>query len=476
MKRNLIRLISVYLCLLTAISCGLGELLFAEKDARPSSSENRMLQAFPDLSPGSLLSGSFMDDFEAYLSDAFFFRDGAAAFSDGVKRAFRLSSEESPACSADKPCWELNEDEQQALDQFLEEIDAEETPSSAGQPLPDESAQPSVVPGACEESGTAESSSVPAADGRLPTPLVTQDASFWEERPDGTIETVELFPAEKIATFARVLNEYRSVLPEDGTVSMITPMISCIANTVLYYHRAVNWDCDLPEVVQPYLADGVRYFDQTDILRPYIGQYTLYPTIDHHWHPISCKLSQAEMLRAQGVISNSYNEYLYWLDNVRDAGPFTAQELEDVTRSMEQVPVLLLNAPAESYIITHLNKRSPGMLMVREFDGYPQYLGGNRHPWREFITGFHTGRHALVIGDSFDLVFVAYLFPYYDKIMVTDFRDGSYIGFDVGASVQEYIDYYDIDDIYIVYCSYDSPNSVTIQDRMERFFYMSFED
>ena len=69
--------ISMYLCLLLLFTCGLGELLFVDKAARPSETENRMLQGFPTLSAGSVASGEFMDGFESYLSDGFFFREAA---------------------------------------------------------------------------------------------------------------------------------------------------------------------------------------------------------------------------------------------------------------------------------------------------------------------------------------------------------------------------------------------------------------
>ena len=67
-----------------AFCCGISELLFVDKAPRPSEEENRMLSGFPALSAQSLLSGDFMDGIESYLSDAFFCRSGAAAFSDSL--------------------------------------------------------------------------------------------------------------------------------------------------------------------------------------------------------------------------------------------------------------------------------------------------------------------------------------------------------------------------------------------------------
>ena len=466
MKRPYFRLAAVYLCLLAAFCLGLGELLLAEKEERPSYTENRMLRGFPALTAASLRDGSFMDGFETWLSDAFFFREEAAAFSDGTKTLFSLRSDDPAAAVVpEAQAWALDEEEQRELDELIEEI-ASETPSPTASPQDVE-----------EEEAPAAAAPLASAEAfRRLTPEVTQSASIWTEKADGRRSVYESFPADHIAVLARVLNEYRAALPADGTVSLLNPMVADLANTVLQEHTAVDWGCDLDEVLQPYLDEGVRFYDQTDILRPYVGRCTLYPTVDHHWHPISAKLALDAMLSDQGPVPNGYDEYRYWLDNVHDAGPFTAQELEAVTRSIEQVPVTVLNAPAESYCLERLTELSPSKLIDHEDSlAYAQYFGGNLHTWRLFVTGFHTGRSAMVIGDSFDLPFIAYLFPYYDRILVTDFRDGGYSRVEAGANVSEYIAEYEVSDVYIIYCSYFSLNTDTVQDRLERYFFMVYD-
>ena len=465
MKHPTLRLAAVYLCLLTLFSLGMGELLLGGREARPSYTENRMLAAFPVLSFASLRDGSFMDGFESWLSDAFFFRDEAAAFSDGTKALFSIrNTQPSLSDAPEAQAWELNEEEQRELDELIEEIAGEEQEAAAAQTAPTETRRAAAP--------TASS----AEAFRRPTPEVTQSASIWTETADGKRVPYESFPADRIAVLARILNEYRAALPEDGRVCMINPMVADLANAVLQEHTATDWASDLDDVIAPYLDEGVRFYDQTDILRPYIGSCALYPTLDHHWHPVSSKLALDAMLRDQGPVPNGYDEYRYWLDNVYDAGPFTSEELEAVTRSIEQVPVLVLNAPAESYCLEHLTELSPSLLIDHEGSlAYSQYFGGNLHTWRLFVTGFCTGRNALVIGDSFDLPFIAYLFPYYDRILVTDFRDGGYSRAEAGANVCEYIAEYGVSDVYIVYCSYFSLNTETVQDRLERYFFMDYE-
>ena len=105
---------------------------------------------------------------------------------------------------------------------------------------------------------------------------------------------------------------------------------------------------------------------------------------------------------------------------------------------------------------------------------YRQYLGGTYTPWRLFITGYHTGRNALVIGDSFSNAFIPYLTPYYDQIISTDFRRGKYVSSLAGASAADYIAEYDVDDIYMIYCTYTPIDSSTMQQYMESYLHMEY--
>lgn len=68
-------------CLLVLVffsmTAGLGYYGFVAKDREFSESENRVLASVPALTLNSIISGSFMKDFEAYLADQFPFRDEA---------------------------------------------------------------------------------------------------------------------------------------------------------------------------------------------------------------------------------------------------------------------------------------------------------------------------------------------------------------------------------------------------------------
>jgi len=151
--------IFIYLCLLALLCLGAGELLFVGKGERMSESENRMLRAFPSFSAGTLADGSFMDGFEAYLSDAFFFRDGAAAFHDGVMGLVAVP-DDGPETGVveDERLWEQSEEQEAAFQQLIE------------------SEQPA---------GTADDADAAKPAGET---AEARDVHVWLERQDGTQE------------------------------------------------------------------------------------------------------------------------------------------------------------------------------------------------------------------------------------------------------------------------------------------------
>ena len=87
MKKYL-RFAENYILLLASATLGLFLLLFAPKDGGVSETENRALQPFPEAGVSAVLSGTFMDEFESYLSDAIPARERMIALSDAMMSLF----------------------------------------------------------------------------------------------------------------------------------------------------------------------------------------------------------------------------------------------------------------------------------------------------------------------------------------------------------------------------------------------------
>lgn len=73
----------ILFCILTA---GLGIFEFISKDRDFSDSENRVLASMPKLSFNSIIDGSFMTDFETYLTDQFPLRDAMISLKTATDR------------------------------------------------------------------------------------------------------------------------------------------------------------------------------------------------------------------------------------------------------------------------------------------------------------------------------------------------------------------------------------------------------
>ena len=100
---------------------------------------------------------------------------------------------------------------------------------------------------------------------------------------------------------------------------------------------------------------------------------------------------------------------------------------------------------------------------------YMAYLCGDSTVWTKYVTGFSTGRKALVVGDSFSNAFTPYLMPYYDEVHKVDAR---YYDSEVnGGSIKALIEKYGIDDVYIILSNANGVTSYTSLVQLEEALY-----
>ena len=441
--------VCIYLCLLTLLCLGAAELLAPDKGERMSVSENRILAAFPSLSVQSVKDGSFMSGFESYLSDAFPFRDGAAAFHDGVMGLVSVP-DDGPATGVveDERLWDQSEEQEAAFQQLVETERVEHGEES---PAAVESTPQAVLSGD------------------------VHDVTLWLERSDGECDILFTYPADSIASFAEILNRYRAKLPEDGRLYFFSPQVSDVANNIIGKSKYVGWGTDLVEVMQPLVDDGVVIVDDLAILQPYLNDApsALYPTVDYHWHAIAASITADALMEMQGVAPADYDQYRYWLSFREDKRDHSTEELAGMNYGRETIEIMSAISPAESYFLNHLTQRQRTTFTMPD-GGYVGFLGGHKGPWRLVEGGFHTGRRALVVGDCFTIPLIPYLAPYYDQIISTDVRDNFYSVYLAGANIGDYIEQYDVDDIYVVWSTNARFYSDNIRSRMSLYLDMAY--
>ena len=213
----------------------------------------------------------------------------------------------------------------------------------------------------------------------------------------------------------------------------------------------------------------MRIYNATRILEPFENDGPMFSSGDLHWYVKTAWRTSNAFLADLGYAPTDFYDYKYYLRYSLDKGPYTPEQIRSMTLERENLMVPLVLAPVKTSLIEDLTRRTPSDAYDFKHHGYTMYLGGAKGPYRLFETGFHTGRRALIISDSYAFAMAYYLFPYYDAVLQTDLRHANYDVPGVGASIREYMRQYEIDDIYLVTCHWTSLNGPVFTWRLEQF-------
>ena len=443
-----------YACVALFGSLGLLLLLFAEKKARPSDEENRMLAGFPTLSAESLKTGEFMAGLESYLSDGMPGRSRVVSKTAAWMNALSVGETDVDADTLDA----VEQFGGEEADEPIETVPPEEpteTPASVSEtPAFEEPTEPpaSETPAPSDQNAT-------DAPGTPRMPQEIRECTFRQQRADGTYRTTYTFPKENVENAIRVLNAYRQLLPEDGHVFFTQVPFQDTAMS-LQAGTYVGWECDLEDVIAANTDDGVVVVSAFETLEPrLIAGEDLYFRTDHHWKPRAACCVAQEMLKRIGVDALGYDDYTYnqnggWYGSRVSGHP----ELKATTQP-DTVEVLIPTLPVKGVTIAWDGTEKPCPFMVTDRHSYLAYLGGTLGPWRRYETGVDCGRKALVIGDSYLCCFVPYLAPYYEEVHTTDLRKDYYDAKHAAWTISDYIERNGIDDVYIVLATASGVNA-----------------
>jgi len=447
MKRYGVFIRFLWLCLLLWL--GVMTLREAPREARPSAAENRMLAAAPRLSKGAVLTGDFMSGAESWLADGVVLRDRWIEGAQRVERALAL------------PVDAETEAARMMAAIQAETGEAEPTATAARSPAATE-APPSPLPAAeatLTPTASPQSTARPEA-----TPSGGQEASFWIQYTDGRTKTIATYPEKNIRRAAEVLNEYRSLLPADGRVLYAVMPLAALGNAYIdEADRRAGWTSEAEDRLQALVDEGVYILNGAAVIEPALrrGEYVYFRT-DHHWTARGAWHLYAAAMARLGLPSLGYDEYAYTVNRGMGGGGPRSDTIE--------IPHPL--QPVRSYLLEKLRQNEEISYMFYDRADYPAYVGGTRTPWRQFVSGFHTGRTALIIGDSYQNAFVHYLLPHYDQVLMTDLRGMYYREEQAGAGVQKYIETFGVDDVYFIFCSSTDVNSdFFINGQVTRYLY-----
>ncbi len=223
--------------------------------------------------------------------------------------------------------------------------------------------------------------------------------------------------------------------------------------------KYAGWGCDAEDYMQSKAVEGVYIHNGPEILEPYLlaGELAYYTT-DYHWSALGAYYGLVGIREDMGLPYAEYDDYEYTIyDCYVGHGNADNPAARAKTDRLEVMHTLL--PVQESIRIENLTEYEDVPYMYYNLKSYLAYLSGTMGPWRRIVTGAGTGRTCMVVIDSFGNAFTPYLFPYYDEVYILDLRPAYYSSYTAGASVREYIEYYSIDDAYIMLSTSSSMNS-----------------
>lgn len=437
------RKISFLLTLWWLILCGaLGVclLLFAERDAVVSQDENRTLSAFPKLTAKMIVDGDYDEAFENFLCDKFFLRTEVVDAASAMKHLFS-------ALTVDELLSEGTDDDTLVTDVPETETSVETTGGETWETdLAEAQTEDTEEPiDALDESSERE----PAASARQDS---VGQAGVWLENTDGTKSVLLTYSGEEIQKAADVFSAYAAALQDDGTLHiLLAPRAQTANKFALHTDTASGWSSDVETTLTSLITGNVAVHSVVDILESHIldGEYIYFRT-DHHWTALGAYYVADAVLSGEGYATIPIAEYPTDTIDGFLGSIYLHQRSAKLKALADTVTVYEPLLPAESYRVSNAYRKGELPVVDMTQDDYKVFLGGTHGPYRVLDGGYHTGRNALVICDSFGNAFAPFLMPYYDSVYMVDFRDSYYTREDAQGSVTDYIRRCGISDIYVV--------------------------
>lgn len=394
---------------------------FTPEWERISQDENRVLQNLPELSVSSFFSGKYTEEFERFLSDSIPGRNSLIYASDGITQILSVNTSE----------------DNFYLDTTMKEA-AEYQGDGADEPESNENADKDNSDD--PDPGSGKDKSVDAAKLEI-------------LHKDGGSTVVYTYSEENLRLAAENIEKVVDAIPGDGNVYVTFvpfPVIAFRFTDSLDVNS--GWRCDHIEKLDQLTSERVKCFDSLEILEPHmLAGEQLFLHISHQWHIKGAYYVFCEMIKAQGLTPTPYDEYEYRIN--RPSNPkFTQKDSFELLYPLD---------PAHNYRVRNITEREEVPLMYYPGADNGSYLYGNLNPWHTVVTGFHTGRNALIFGDCFNLSFSTFLLPYYDELHFVDVRYGLFDRKGLGTSVVDMMQRNSIDDVYMVFSEAHGINSST---------------
>jgi hypothetical protein len=437
-KAKLLALVFSVLWVAMMAAIGVSLAFNGKTDSTFSQEENRMLQGLPKLSFESMLHGDFSGQFENYLLDNFLLRDSFTRWSKDIQNMLSLASLEDTVLAID--------DQKDALSLDITTL----PPIETWQPQPSGSLQPEQTAAVTKKPSVSAS---PDATSPPVTPKPTYPSTVSLIYSSGASNiTLLSYKAKNVEFAADIINSYAACLKPGGRLCYIMVPSSYVANKYILNKSAKNLASNIEECLRANVLPNVEIFSVAEILSEPIkrGEYVYFRS-DRHWTPLGCHYAYEAMMRRLGMVPVPYSSYAItqeypFLGTLYRDNPTASMrrnpDTMDIVQPYGEAAYYEMNSPGKLTESPLLDMKAPSN------DRHAIYLGNSRAAWSVIKTTANTGRKALVVRDSFGLIFTPYLVPHYDEIHIVN---PMYFNKKIaGGSVKDLMDKYGIDDCYIL--------------------------
>lgn len=462
-KKNLQAKVYIALWMVLLVALGVYYAFFAPRDGAYSEAENRTLTAFPETSAEHIFNGDFGVEFENYLIDHFPGRNTVISTVNRLQSMMSLATHDEYLLIAedvDDPL--VDEIDQAVLDALLEDLNKQTEPSEEPTQAPTEATQPEQTESAepLVTEPVEDPPIVPKPEAKLED--FPHDMGLYIDTGDGPV-ALRSYTRASVGALTAVLNKFAQRLPENGKLIFTVGPPSYLVQRFVAAENKVSFEFTWDDAVNALGDDNVYAVDSAKILSKAIreGKYVSFRN-DNHWTPHGAYLVYREMASLAGKELCTYPDDFditveenfkgtYYRDNPSAYWNVEADTLELVMPKIG-VEYREITSPDHQYkVIDFLN------LNAHKSDRYAVYLSGPGGPWRYVQCDNDQTENCLVVTDSFGLTVIPYLTSNYNQIHYYDARY-FYPG-KVGYSIEEMIELYDIQDIYVIVADFHSFNS-----------------
>lgn len=433
---------------------GIYYMALAPKDSSYSEEENRTYAGFPELTIESLLSGDFGENLEKYLMDRFPMRSEIIGGANAVQGFLSFATHEEYLLAADDVDDPLDSDDfEENIDDLLGDMAGGNTQIEDDS----EDLETSEIETSTEEESTTEDIEPEENPPIEPKPQISADAfaanlNMVMQMNDKTYYK-GTYKKDNVLAVTSVLNRYAELLPENGKLMFTVVPQSRYANQFVNAKDKTAYYAEWDEVVNAMSRDNVYAFDAAETLSTAImqGEYVYFRT-DMHWTPYGSYLLYKEMIaRAGHQASDYHNDYMHTMET-----PFRGTYYRDNPSAYMNVTPDDLDVVSPSFSLEWRRITGKDEYKLIDFidwnakanDRYTVYLSGPAGPWTYAECDNGKEENCLVLMDSFGLGYLPFLTENYKQV---HYYDPRYYDYDqVGYTVAEMIEKYEIQDIYVI--------------------------